>query len=271
MSLKAMVFIDGNWFYHGRQVLFNLKNEEGFEIDYKKLYSIFSDWLSDAFQNDVEVTRICYFGNLPINKQNYNASKQESFYSFLASECGFEVETLPIDYKTEPTISDDRTVSVAMASTAMHYTAIPGAFDIAAFICGSADYLSLVKRIRSWGKRTAVMTIGNGEGRSITSTQLLNKGTNFDVDPIFFDKHIDEIRLVRKEVLRVCKSCGTKEMTTWAGDDFYCSSCRSGHQKRKCICENCGAEEETFWDKGSFLCSSCRTQANIRKFQRDKQ
>ena len=40
MPIKAMVFIDGSWFYHSRQILFDLKDETGFEIDDRRVNAL---------------------------------------------------------------------------------------------------------------------------------------------------------------------------------------------------------------------------------------
>lgn len=261
MLLKAMIFIDGSWFYHSRQILFDLKDENGFEIDYKRLPLLIGDWLSGDLDTDVEVVRTFYIGTLPLNKPGYNPAKQRTFYQFLQDECGFDVEVLEIDHKLEHDICEGRSVGIALTSAMTHFAAIPGAYDFAVLVGGSSDYRPALKRIRdSWGRRTALVSMNNTEQRHVSSPDLLADTVITDASTLFLDDHIDEIRLLRQEQPRECKSCGESEITTWAGVEFYCSNCRSDHRRRVRTCDTCSREEETSWDKDYFYCSQCRKE-----------
>ncbi len=261
MPLKAMIFIDGSWFYHSRQILFDLKDETGFEIDYKRLPLLIGDWLSETLVSEVDVIRTCYFGTLSLNKSGYNPVKQRTFYQFLQDDCGFTVDVLEMDHKLEHGVSDDRRVGVALASAMTHFAAIPNVYDIGVLVGGSSDYRPLIKRVRdSWGKRTMLVAMKNTDQRQVTSPTLLADASLFDSPSLFLDDHIDEIRLARKDIPRSCKACGQTEVTTWAGEEFYCSKCRSDHHRRVRTCDTCGREEETAWDKDYFYCSQCRKE-----------
>lgn len=261
MPLKAMIFVDGNWFYHSRQILFALKEENGFEIDYKRIPLLVKDWLMDELDVEVDVSRTCYFGALAVNKPGYNSLKQRTFYQFLNQDCGFDVEVLEVDHRAEQgSCLDDCGVGISLGAAMMHYAAIPAAYDIGVIVAGSSDYRPLLKRVRNLGRRTMLVAIRNDEARNATSKVLLEEPGLFDVPPLFLDAHIEELRLVRKEQMRVCRSCGAMEATTWAGSDFYCSKCRSGYQKRIRACDTCGREEETSWDKDYFYCMNCRKE-----------
>ncbi len=260
MPLKGMVFIDGSWFYHSRQVLFDVCGEEGFEIDYQRLASLIEDNTSDALDLDVDLLRVCYFGTLPINKPGYNPAKQRTFYEFLAAMCRFETEIVEVDHRVETSVSDDRSVGVALAASAMHYASMPGVLDIVVIVGGNHEYRTLLRRLRALGKRTALVSINNVEGRQATSPSLLTEPGLTDVPTLFLDEHVELLRLVRREQLRNCKLCGAEETTTWAGPEFFCATCRSDHRRRIRVCDTCGREEETTWDKNYFYCSECRRQ-----------
>ena len=58
-------------------------------------------------------------------------------------------------------------------------------------------------------------------------TSLVWKSRVSDFPPLYIDDHAEDVRLVRENVVRVCKQCGREEETTWAGPDFFCSNCRS--------------------------------------------
>jgi hypothetical protein len=260
MPLKVMVFIDGCWFYHSRQVLFDARGEDGFEIDYKRLPLLVQESLAERLDQDVDVVRTCYFGTLPVNKTGYNPAKQRMFYEFLAAQCGFDTEVLEIDHRVEHGLLDDRCVGVALAASLMQLAAIPGTFDIATIVGGNIEYRSLMRKVRAYGRRTHLVAIRNREGRSTTSPTLLSELGLFDLPPLYLDEHIDELRLVRKEQQRACKVCGVEETTTWAGPEFFCARCRTDHRRRIRVCDTCGREEETTWDKDYFYCSQCRRQ-----------
>jgi len=257
-----MIFVDGAWLYHGRQALFEVLDEqEGFEIDYKRIPDIIAHDLSECLGADVDVVRTCYFGTIPANRPGYNPAKQRSFYDFLAMQCAYDTEIVEIDYRRDPQPrTDDKSVHVALASAMMHYAAIPGVFDIAALIAGDADYIPLLRRVRTLGKRTQLVAINNVGGRFTTNAALLTSPGIHDFPPIFLDEHAKDVRLVREEQRRACKNCGNEEPTTWAGPDFFCSNCRGTHRKQLRACDTCGREEETAWDKPYFYCSECRRE-----------
>ncbi len=261
MSVKTMIFVDGSWLYHGRQVLFDALGEEGFEIDYKRIPDIIAHEMADVLDSEVDVVRTNYFGTIPVNKQGYNPAKQKSFYEFLAMQCAYDIEILEIDFRREPQARpDDKWVNVALASSMLYYSSIPGVFDIATIIGGDADYLPLLKRVRSMGKRVQIVGMNSIGGKFLTSTTLLTTPGIQDFPPIFLDEHSDKIRLVREEQTRLCKTCGREEQTTWAGPDFFCSTCRTEHRKQIRACDTCGREEETTWDKAYFYCTECRSK-----------
>lgn len=262
MSIKTMLFIDGSWLYHSRQALFeSLGEESGFEVDYKRIPLIVAREMADILDAEVHVVRTNYFGTIPINKPGYNPAKQRAFYEFLAAQCGYENEILEIDFRREPHARpDDKWVNIALTSAMLYYAAIPGAFDVATLIGGDADYIPLLKRVRSMGKQVQLVGINNIDGKYLTSTLLLTTAGIMDFPPILLDEHSERIRLVREEQRRVCKNCGRSEATTWAGIDFFCATCRNEHRKQVRVCDTCGAEEETTWEKPFFYCSECRSK-----------
>ncbi len=262
MSVKTMIFVDGSWLYHSRQVLFeSLGEESGFEIDYKQIPDIIAHGIADVLDQEVDVVRTNYFGTIPVNKQGYNPAKQKAFYDFLALQCAYDTEILEIDFRREPHARpDDKWVNVALAASMLFYAAQPGAFDIATLVGGDADYIPLLKRIRAMGKRVQIVGMNNIDGKFLTSAMLLTTSGIQDLPPIFLDEHAQQIRLVREEQTRKCKNCGREEVTTWAGPDFFCSACRNEHRKQVRVCDTCGREEETTWDKPFFYCSECRSK-----------
>lgn len=256
-----MIFIDGSWLYHSRQALFDALGENnGFEIDYNRIPDIITQSIAESLGENVDLIRTNYYGTIPVNKANFNPAKQMAFYDFLAMQCGYDTEIIPIDFRKDPESKpDDKWVNVALASAMMHYAMIPCTCDIVALVAGHADYIPLLKRVRAVGKRVFLVAMNAVNGKPcLTSPSLLTEPGLLDFPPLFLDQHSEDIRLVRAEQLRACKTCGREERTTWAGPDFFCSNCRATHNKIVRKCDVCGSEEETSWDKPGFICSECR-------------
>ena len=269
MAAKVMIFIDGAWLYHSRQVLFDCLNEQdGFEIDYKRIPDIIANEISQYLGMEVDLVRTCYFGTIPSHRPGYNPAKQTAFYEFLAMQCAYDTEILDIDFRRDPH-AGDKSVHVALASAMMYYAAVPGVFDVAAIIAGDSDYVSLLRRVRAVGKRTQLVAINNINGRYATSATLMTTPGIQDLPPIFLDEHAKEMRLVREEQRRTCKTCGKEEVTTWAGSDFFCADCRQSRKQLR-TCDGCGREEETAWDKPIFYCSECRKDRRFDSRQQNE-
>ena len=261
MALKLMVFIDGYWFYNSRQTLFNLSGEESFEIDYKRIPALIQDSLCDELDFDVDLIRTFYHGTLPINKVGYNPTKQRVFYESLSAQCGFETDIMEIDCRVEGNLTDDCSAHVALAANAVRYASMPHACDVISIVGGHIGYKALAKQLRSFGKRVMLVTMHNhGEELVTTSPSLVSSPALFDFPHLFLDDHIADLRLVRKEQKRACKTCGAEESTTWAGSDFFCATCRTEHHVQVRVCDTCGCEEETTWEKNYFYCTKCRRQ-----------
>jgi len=262
MSVKTMIFIDGSWLYHSRQALFeSLGEESGFEIDYKRIPDIIAHQIANLLDSEVDVVRTNYFGTIPVNKQGYNPTKQKAFYEFLAMQCAYDTEILEIDFRREPEAHpDDKWVNVSLAAAMIHFASMPGAYDMAVLVAGEADYIPLLRRVRSMGKRVQIVSMNNIDGKNLCSASLLTTPGIQDMPPIFLDEHSQQIRLVREEQSRPCKNCGRAEVTTWAGPEFFCSNCRTEHRKQVRTCDTCGKEEETTWDKPFFYCTDCRSK-----------
>ncbi len=261
MPLKTMIFVDGTWLYHSRQILFDVLGADGFEIDYKRIPEVIADELGQCQEDHIDIVRTCYFGTLPVNKPGCNPSKQKAFYDFLALQCGYDTEIIDVDYRREPgSRPDERWVGVALASAMVYYASIPGVFDVATLVAGDSEYIPLLRRVRAMGKRTHLVAINNTAERNTTSTLLQTALGVLDFPPVFLDDHAQDLRLVREEQTRTCKICGKAEATTWAGPDFFCSGCRNEHRKQIRTCDACGREEETAWDKPFFYCSQCRKE-----------
>lgn len=228
MSLKAMVFIDGAWLYRNRTSIFaKLGAENGCEIDYAKLPRVFCEDVANHLDEDVDLVRTNYFGTIPSARSSFSTSKQRAFYDFLEKSCGYEMEIHEID--VGGTDGHDETwVKMALGSSLMFYAAMPSAFDAAILIGDDVTYAPMLRRARLLGRRIQLVTAYAAGGvPPAIGTSLIWKSRVSDFPPLYIDDHAEDVRLVRENVMRVCKQCGREEQTTWAGPEFFCSECRS--------------------------------------------
>ena len=228
MSLKAMVFIDGAWLYRNRTSIFaKLGAENGCEIDYAKLPRVFCEDVANHLDEDVDLVRTNYFGTIPSARSSFSTSKQRAFYDFLEKSCGYEMEIHEIDVGGMDG-HDETWVKMALGSSLMFYAAMPSAFDAAILIGDDVTYAPMLRRARLLGRRIQLVTAYAAGGvPPAIGTSLIWKSRVSDFPPLYIDDHAEDVRLVRENVMRVCKQCGREEQTTWAGPEFFCSECRS--------------------------------------------
>ena len=227
MSLKAMVFIDGAWLYRNRSSIFaKLGEANGCEIDYAKLPRVFCEDVANFLDEDIDLVRTNYFGTLPSARSGFTSSKQRAFYDFLERNCGYEMEIHEVDVGGGDG-HDDAWIKMALGASLMFYAAMPSAFDIAILIGDDLVYAPMLRRVRMFGRRVQLVTAHALAGsQPAVGTSLIWKSRVSDFPPLFIDDHAEDVRLVRENITRVCKQCGREEETTWAGPDFFCSSCR---------------------------------------------
>lgn len=258
--LRAMLFVDGAWVYHNRQLIIQNAASGDFEIDYRKIPQLAAQLIEAHSTLPVDVVRTCYFAAIPVNKPGFNPAKQETFYQFLSNDCHFDVEIFEMDFRNNADLRPrEKCVDIALTASMMYYAAIPDCYDVAILVAGDSDYIALLQRVRALGKRTMLLGIkGNGSSSAPTSKYLYTEPGLFDYEPIFLDERAEDLRLIREAIHRACDKCGTEEETTWAGESFYCSNCRVQNARQLRSCDDCGKEEDTTWDKPWFYCSECR-------------
>lgn len=240
MAIKAMVFIDGNWLYKSRQALFSKLNEgNGFEIDYRHLPKVICEDVANYVDQDVDCVRTVYFGTIPSYRSGFNTGKQNSFYDFLESSCGYETEIHEVDVNGDGTRNDEQWVHAALSSAMLFYAA-QNAFDLAVTLGDDPNYAPALRRVRMMGKRVQVVGVHGVDGRSVPPNAVYLQSRVSDFPPIYLEDHAEAVRLVRETQKRVCKQCGREEQTTWAGPEFFCSQCRGRHR---------GADEEAETDR----------------------
>ena len=237
MSIRTMIFIDGNWLYRSRPVLFEKLNEpNGFEIDYRRLPKIMCEDVESYLDRDIDLVRTVYFGTIPSARSGFNTGKQSSFYNFLESSCGYETEIHEVQVNGSEPRNDEQWVVSALSGGLMYYTAI-NAFDIAIVLGDDCNYAPALRRVRQLGKRVQIVGVHALDGKTVPPNAVYLKTRVSDFPPIYLENHAEEMRLVRAAQKRVCRECGREEETTWAGADFFCSECRgkrhSGNEEER--------------------------------------
>ena len=229
MSIKTMVFVDGNWLYRSRPALFNKLNKpDGFEIDYRRLPKVVCDDVANYIDADLDLVRTAYFGTIPSVRSGFNTGKQNSFYRFLESSCGYETDIHEIDVNGSEPRTDEQWVVAALSASLLYYAA-QDAYDIAVVLGDDANYTPSLRRARLLGKRVQIVGVHAMDGKSVPPSAVYLNERVSDFPPIFIEDHAEEVRLVRTAQKRTCRECGRVEETTWAGPEFFCSACRGRH------------------------------------------
>lgn len=223
MSEKAIVFIDGSWLYRTRTALFTRLGEDSFEIDYAKLPKLICEDVANTLDEDISLVKTMYFGTIPSVRSGFNTSKQNAFYDFLERSCGYETHIHEVDVSAEDSRSSCGWIDVSIATNLVYYSALPAVMDIAIIVGDSPDLAPALKRVRHMGKRVQLVSAA-----SISPAFDRTRVSDFPV--INLEDHAADVKLVRERQSRTCKKCGQAEDTTWAGIDFFCSSCRGRYR-----------------------------------------
>ncbi len=203
--LKAMIFIDGNWLYQSQRELSDAK------VDYEKLPYVLTQKLRNQLKGlDVDMVRIHLFGSIPVNvdsQDQKNVDMQQGFYDMLKRRFHYEIEVYPIDFAGRRFSRNDRDfvdsfepkekcVDIALASSALYYATVPGAYDVAIFVIGDGDYIPAIQRIRRLGKRVMICSVRSNCAHAYDHHRdpTDEKGVR-DFDTVFLEAIIGEVGL----------------------------------------------------------------------------
>ncbi len=247
-----MVFIDGTWLYSNLRHLAKESEQTGFFID----YGILPFALQDALERrdslpPCDLVRTHLFGSYPVNyslEDEERARRRKEFFTLLREDYHYEVEAFPIDYQGRKILHDDRDcednfcprekcVDIALASSILFNAAID-AYDIAIAVVGDKDYYPMFSKVRTLGKRVAVVSIKQSCAR-IYSDRCSDKGLK-DFHMIWLNDIIEKIVWKPEEILVQCSSPlheGERESVTTMrlreGQPFFCEACRAKFAEEK--------------------------------------
>ncbi|MBI3744785.1 MAG: cold shock domain-containing protein, partial [Chloroflexi bacterium] len=163
-------------------------------------------------------------------------------------EFHYETEIYPIDFRGRRIKADDREsierpslpersspkekqVDVGLASSMLYYAAIPGAYEAAIAVIGDEDYVPALQLVRRLGKRVMIASV-RGSCDEIYIDPIDPKRVR-DVDTIFLNDLLDDIRLDYEPVVVECQSERHQGERTFStryrprpGQRVYCPQCR---------------------------------------------
>jgi cold shock CspA family protein len=171
--IKAMLFIDGGWLYANMAELGKAAGKTDFQVDFGRLPGVLAEEIGRQTGLRVDIIRSHYFGSYAENYDPVDESsveRRKAFFSRLREDHNYEVETFPIDYCGRRLRRQDRDpedafaprekcVDVALAVTLMRYAMMQGAMDVAIMVLGDRDFEPLLKEVRRFGKRVALVSI----------------------------------------------------------------------------------------------------------------
>lgn len=262
MSYNAMLFVDGGWMYFNKKNILAFNHDLDTDIDYSRIPQLAKTALERELKSEVKIMRSFYFASIPVNKPNFNPSRQQAFYKYLSEECRFDTRIFETDYHNDPNYKcNNKTNEIALTTKALSQAFVPNSYDIAVVLTGDISFSPLIKTLQQMGKK--VLLISSDIQPECTQLPQL---CNFDFPVVYLEKAWNQIKLVREEHYRSCDTCGQKELTNWYGSEFFCRGCRLGNQPLQVReCNSCGKEEETSWEETYFYCFDCRE--NHRKKQ----
>ncbi len=171
--IKAMLFIDGGWLYANMAELGKAAGKADFQVDFGRLPGVLAEEIGRQTGLRADIIRSHYFGSYAENYDPVDESsveRRKAFFSRLREDHNYEVETFPIDYCGRRLRRQDRDpedsfaprekcVDVALAVTLMRYALMSGAMDVAIMVLGDRDFEPLLKEVRRFGKRVALVSI----------------------------------------------------------------------------------------------------------------
>ncbi|MEO1260307.1 MAG: NYN domain-containing protein [Bacteroidota bacterium] len=271
---KVMIFIDGSWLYN------NFRNlGEDFQIDYGKLPSVIGGEMASLIGHDhVDIVRTFMFGS---NATNYldedkdMVKRRRVFYDILREEYGYDVEVHLVDYRNrrlkkkdrhpdDDFVPQEKCVDVALTSSMLYFAALPYTYDIAVLVGGDRDYTPLLQKVRSLGKRVAILSIHGACSYDLMEAKNLKGVRDFDV--MWLNDMLEDIQMVNEVREVYCQSpfhTGDNPVETdefvRKSRAFFCKECRDKMREERTTFDydnqngtEFDEEIETTWEKSSL-------------------
>lgn len=250
---KAMIFIDGTWFYSNTPRLAEIYGRSDYHVDFGKLPRVLATAVSQQNHgNPVDVVRTFLFGSYAANydlRDEEAVQRRLDFFSLLKEEYHYEVEIFPINFRGRRIRKADRDprdtfdpkekcVDISLATAMLYYAAVPYAYDIAIVVLGDQDFKPVLQTVRRLGKRVAIASIRGSCAPEFAIPSDPARVKDFDV--VWLDDCLNDLELKFEPQLRVCASpnhAGDRRVWTTfhprKGQKYYCDACRAEFAQQK--------------------------------------
>ncbi len=223
MSVKAMVFVDGSWIKRCQGHIAWKFNASHYAFDYDAIISLIQTHITACLNCEAQVMKKFFFASRAVNKPDHDANQEEQLYRTLQQQY-FTTKIYNLNfYHDANNKRQEKCVDTGLVAEALYYAAIPNSFDIAALVVGDQDYLPLVEKLHQLGRQTMIATFGSIGSMNVTYKRFTSDPSIGDLPPLLLENYLTEIKATQYEAIRTCKDCGKKELTTFAGVDFYCN------------------------------------------------
>ncbi len=243
---KIMLFIDGTWLYCNTPRLSDVYGQPDFRVHFGKLPNVLAEEVSRQMGGiQVDLVRTHLYGSYATNhdaRDDDAVQRRRDFFELLKEEYNYEVETFPINFMGRPLRRADRDpsdpfepkekcVDIALASSALYYSAIPSAYDIAVAVVGDQDFRPMLRTLRRLGKRVAIASTKGSCSPALADPR--DEAGVKDFDTIWLDDLLQRLELTYERHLLTCEAPGhdgdSEVWTTFyprKGQKFFCDDCR---------------------------------------------
>lgn len=258
-----MLFIDGTWLYASSLKLAEVSGRPNFRIDYRKLPDLLASRVARQRESlEIDVVRTYLFGSYAADydpRDEEAVQRRRDFFALLSEEYRYEVLTFPVNFggrrlrradrdPEDPFEPKEKCVDIALASTMLYFTAIPGAYDIAIAVIGDLDFKPALQYARQLGKRVAIASIKESCAAELADPRDEARVKDFDI--VWIDDLLDELELRFEPHELECESPthrGNRRMVTTyyprKGERFYCDDCRAEFASQRLEAQRLGLPE----------------------------
>jgi len=251
--LKAMLFIDGTWFYSNVPKLCESTGRDDLQLDFGKLPPVIGEEVARRLGvPELDVARTSLFGSFAYNhdaRDDDAVQRRLGFFAMLRQEHHYDVEALPVDFRgkrVRRTERDpqsayepkDRCVDIALAASMVYLATIPGAYDVAVPVIGDYDFAPAMRQVRQLGKRVVVVSIRGSCAPELADSRD-DAGTR-DADTVWLNDLLDRLELRYERHLMECESPIHKgDRRVWTtyhprkGRQFFCDDCKLEFARQK--------------------------------------
>ncbi len=161
MDKKAIVFVDGNNWYHNVKTIFRKPKV----VDIRKLAKL----VCDKF--DLDLVEVRYYNSIPDIEMG-----EETYYKHMVFLAGLKKKGLSVNtahlkkIKAEgKMLRVEKGIDVMIASDMINLSLVKGVCDVCILVSGDADFLPAMRLIKNQKKEVITVSISRGYSRDLRS------------------------------------------------------------------------------------------------------